>query len=147
MFDPHDFLAFSNCLLNGNPLNQNEALFRSIISRSYYSALLVTRETIDKKHIVRRPKKPSHQEIINKILRLPTNPNINQTQLITLKINLEELRNYRMSADYKFPNAEIEKSYYVDKKQLTKEFNPETKAYAEYVIKSAKRFIQQMDLI
>lgn len=47
MFSPQDFLTLSNDLLNQKTINKNEALFRSIISRSYYSAFLTAREKID----------------------------------------------------------------------------------------------------
>lgn len=151
MFNPIDFLDFSKNLIDDKSINKNEAFYRSIISRSYYSALLTIREIIDNFNItiLAHGGTPSHNDIIKKISKLPTT-NVNFYQLRTLKLNLNELKIYRINADYKFSGAKHpkEKSFLWGGIGITKKpLNPETDKAARYVVKSAEKVIKQINKV
>ena len=94
MFKPIDFLNFSKSLLNKRTINENEAFYRSIISRSYYSTLLTVREKIDEfnKDILRQSeKKSSHDDIIDNMTKLPTDK-LNIFRMVKRGLGVEFVR-------------------------------------------------------
>lgn len=103
MFSPQDFLKLSNELLNSKTLNKNEALFRSIVSRSYYSAFLTAREKIDSLETMalNHPLHNMHQQVAEVL----QNRGKFFIQDPGLSSDLVELHNYRVDADYHFKNA------------------------------------------
>lgn len=137
MFDPIDFLNFSKSLLFCDIIHKNEAMYRSIISRSYYSAFLTTREKIDKIQpgLLTHGKKESHKDIIDNILNIKTSK-LTSKQKIRLHESLQELEIYRINADYKFPNAihPKEQGFRYSK-------DPTSYKWARYVVGSAERII------
>lgn len=102
-FLPEDFITFSKNILNCKEICQNEALFRSAVSRAYYSAFLTARNKIDKKypHGIDRSRQDIHQQVIE-ILK------VFRGRDEDLSHNLFELKQHRVDADYHFLNAESE---------------------------------------
>jgi len=153
MFEPKHFLDFSKCLLEDKLVTKNEAYYRSIISRSYYSSLLTARETIDNFNdeiIDRENKESSHKNIISKVTRLPIQK-VNIIQLQIVQKHLQELQIYRINADYKFKDAKhpYENEFLKIKKgKLRKvELNPETEQSAEFVVKKAEKIIETLNKV
>jgi len=116
-FLPTDYLDFSNTLFCNGSINKNNSVCRSIVSRSYYSAFLATREKIDEiqkgflshgDFIPGRKRKESHKEIIDAILTVP-HPKFNQSDRTVVYQQLITLCKYRVNADYKFINAKHQK--------------------------------------
>jgi hypothetical protein len=102
MFFPEDFLTLADDLLKSATLNKNEALFRSIISRAYYSAFLSAREKIDSLYpmALYHPKHDMHQQIVDFLGKGKI-----YFEDESLSSDLLELRTFRVDADYHFPNA------------------------------------------
>ena len=103
MFFPKDFLAFSKEILDCEHLKKNEALFRSVISRAYYSAFLSAREKIDEldNMILKHYLTNMHQQVMDVLL-------LNSKFFVqdnSLSSDLMELHNYRIDADYHFEEA------------------------------------------
>lgn len=103
MFFPKDFLSFAKEILNCKSLTKNEALFRSVISRSYYSAFLSAREKIDQvnPNILKHSKHDMHTQVADVLL----NNSHFFIQDPSLSSDLVELHTYRVDADYHFQKA------------------------------------------
>ena len=144
-FCPTDFLEFSKELLSTKDnFLYDDALFRTLISRSYYSALLKAREAVDRineeirKNIDR--KLGSHVRIIRSIL-IVLELKMNQKIKDRIQDDFEELKKMREDADYHFHNAISSKE---NKYACIHDFD----LYgAKYAIEMAENIIKTIDLV
>ncbi len=73
----------------------DEARFRSAISRAYYSAFCLTRLKVTVEYNYRQTRKNSHQNLINFLRNFQDN-----MQLTKIRMDLGKIRDYRTEADY-----------------------------------------------
>lgn len=67
-FDPKDFLAIAKGLM-GDDKYGNESAYRTCVSRAYYSAFLVCRTFLEKKHGFRFPQSSDVHRLVVRRLR------------------------------------------------------------------------------
>ncbi|GAH00096.1 unnamed protein product [marine sediment metagenome] len=138
MFNPNDFLVFSKNLLKKGGKRLNEALFRSITSRTYYSAFLTAREQIDSINptlLIHSEGYRMHKQVVDTL----NNPDFRFFQQERhLGGDLYELQKWRIDADYHFPSA-------CDSLEYCQRINPDTKMQALSSITYAEIIINQIN--
>lgn len=137
MFNPSDFLTFSQDLLSPGGIRQNEALCRSAISRAYYSAFLSAREKIDTldSSILDHTKYDMHKQVTEALFLLRF-----RRQERWLSNELYQLKKYRLDADYRFVSA-------CDLEEHCKMSNPNIKSTAITCINLANYVIGRINTL
>ena len=102
-FDPKDFLAMAKGLV-GDTKYANESAYRTCISRAYYSAFLVCRTFLEKKHGFHYGRSPdAHRLVVKHLKRRVVVRSLTGTYgaRFTVADTLKDLReNGRNEADY-----------------------------------------------
>jgi len=90
-FDPKIFLDVASRIKESNDLNE-QGKIRTVIGRAYYAAFLTAREHLRKFKGIRFERERQHQDVIDAL------ENLNEH---FLKNELDTLRDFRITADYK----------------------------------------------
>ncbi|MGQ9723591.1 MAG: HEPN domain-containing protein [Candidatus Jordarchaeum sp.] len=99
-FDPKDFLKLSRNLISDVNYNTQESVFRTSISRAYYSAFLVCRSWLETKGFRFPPTSDVHEKVIKYLRRRNVYVNLNRKTSAVADVLAKLRRDGRNEADY-----------------------------------------------
>lgn len=99
-FNPKDFLKLSKDLIDDTQYNTRESVYRTSISRAYYSAFLVCRTWLETKGYKFPPTTDAHQKVIKYLRQKRIYKNLHHKTRTVADVLAKLRRSGRNEADY-----------------------------------------------